>query len=522
MAVCDSRKMDSNITGLAFAEEECLKKLPDLVANSGLGDAAVWYGREPNSYSDFGGEITTVSRSPIDPSRQNKKGTTTDIDASGGFNEDITKTNFTRLLQGFFFADARENASTQPLNGAALPITGVTSADKRYSAASGMTRFLPNEIVFASGFANASNNGLKVVATTAAGYAAVAETVVNETPSAAAKVEAVGFQFPAADVSVAVVDNIPSLLSTVTDFTTIPNLFPGAWVFIGGDAAANRFANNAGYARVSKVAANSLTFDDTTFIAVNEAGTGKTIRMFIATYIRNEKTPSLIKRRSYNIERQLGAGLNGTQAEYLEGAVANEFTLNIPQADKLNADVTFVACSNSYKSGDVGDTIKPGTRVKSLGEEALNTSSDVYRIKMSIIDPLSSNPAALFGYVTEANVTINNNVTPNKAVGVFGSFDTTAGNFEASGSITAYFTTVSAVRAVRNNADVGLSVILASKNAGFIYDMPLLGLGGGRLNVEKDAPVMVPLEPMGAENKNGYTMLYATFAYLPNLGMPQQ
>jgi hypothetical protein len=139
---------------------------------------------------------------------------------------------------------------------------------------------------------------------------------------------------------------------------------------------------------------------------------------------------------------------------------------------------------------------------------------------MSVIDPASSNPSALFGYVSEANVSINNSVTPNKAVGILGAFDTTAGNFEVAGSITAYFTTVSAVKAVRANSDISLSVIGAARNSGFVFDIPLLGLGGGRLNVEKDAPITVPLETSGAENANGYTMLYETFAYLPNLAIP--
>lgn len=507
-----ANKIDSNITGLAFAEETALKTLPV---------TPVWYGLEPNSYSDFGGELSTVARAPIDPSRQNKKGTITDLDASGGFNIDFTKSNLTRLLQGFFFADARELPSTKPINGTDVAITGTTASTKTYAAAAGLGVFAAGQIVLASGFANAANNGIKTVASSTAGTVVVAETLVDEaSPPAGAKLETVGFQFASADINLAVVSGIPSLIATVEDFTTLPGLTVGAWVFIGGDAGATTFANNVGFARIKSIAAKAIAFDDTTFAPVNETGTGKTIRIFVGTMLRNEKTPSLIKRRSYNIERQLGEGPTSTQAEYLEGAVANEFTLNIPQADKLNADLSFVACDNTHKSGESGDEIKTGTRISALGEDAFNTSSDIYRIKMSVIDPASSNPSALFGYVSEATVSINNNVTPNKAVGILGAFDTSAGNFEVGGSITAYFTTVSAVRAVRNNADVGLSVIGASSNAGFVFDIPLLGLGGGRLNVEKDAPITVPLEPAGAENANGYTMFYESFSYLPNVAMP--
>lgn len=530
--VCETRKIDSNITGLAIAEEVCPKQLPIFAVD---GYDPVWFGQEPNSYSDFGNELTTVTRAPIDPSRQNKKGTVTDQDASGGYNTDFTRTNLSRLLQGFLFADARRKPSTESfaLGISNTLLTSVDGASKEYRAAAGLLPFnKAGFLVFASGFGVASNNGLKSVVSSTATAVVVNEVIVNEAaPPAKAKLDVCGYQFLSGVATLGVTGGFPSLLSSGVDLTTL-GLTVGEWIWIGGDAAGNQFVSavNRGYARISTIAAGAILFDETTFTAIADAGTAKTLRIFFGTVIRNEKLPALIKKRSYQLERTLGVGpeaenTSSLQAEYLEGAFANEFTLNIPQAEKLNADLTFVAMDYTTRNGAAGaeNKIKSsvlGTYIPALGEDAFNTSSDIYRIKMSERSAVSANPLPLFSYLSEATISISNGVTPNKAVGYLGAIDTSAGNFVVGGSLTAYFQGVNALRAVRNNADVQFNVISAAKNVGMVFDVPLLGLGGGRVNVEKDAPITVPLEPAGAENANGYTMLVTLFPYLPTVAMP--
>ena len=91
-------KVDSNVTGLRYQEELSIG-----VANT----ANPWLALEPNSYDDFGGEFTTVARNPINAGRQRQKGVLVDLDATGGFQNDLTQDNLQDILQGFMFADLR-------------------------------------------------------------------------------------------------------------------------------------------------------------------------------------------------------------------------------------------------------------------------------------------------------------------------------------------------------------------------------------------------------------------------------
>lgn len=126
------RSIDSNVVGFHYAEEDTLENLASDLST------VTWYELEPNSYNDFGGEIETIAREPITTSRQNSKGTVTGLNSAGGLDIDLTHSNLTRLLQGFFFADAKEKGGTQNYNDTAVPITNVDATGKTFDAASGL------------------------------------------------------------------------------------------------------------------------------------------------------------------------------------------------------------------------------------------------------------------------------------------------------------------------------------------------------------------------------------------------
>jgi hypothetical protein len=185
------------------------------------------------------------------------------------------------------------------------------------------------------------------------------------------------------------------------------------------------------------------------------------------------------------------------------------------QEDKVTVDLGFVACDVEHRTGAQG--VKAGTRPTLAAEDAFNTASDFARIKLSSVSDTNAAPDPLFAFATDLSLSVKNGVSANKALGVLGAMDTSAGDFEVGGEITAYFASVQAVQAVRNNADITLDIIAVKDNAGLLFDIPLLSLGNGRLNVEKDQAITLPLETSAFESKFGHTLLVQSFDYLPTL-----
>lgn len=495
-------KIDSNVTGLRYAEEATLKKLPA---------SPVFHMLEPNSYSDFGGQIATVARNPINASRQRKKGVVTDLDASGGFNQDLTTVNTTRLLQGFFFADAREKWTSKSLLNNTNALVAVTAEAYTVTGAP----VLPvGTLIKASGFNKVANNGIKKLAVASTASAITVSGLAVEATSANARLEVVGQEFDAGDISIALNGGFAQLTSATVDMTTLGPI-PGEWVFIGGDSVTNRFENSYGFARIGSVSATYIELDKISWEPVVEDGAGVSLHVYFGTVIKNESERAKIKRRTYHVERTLDNDNDGTMSEYLVGAVPNEFTMTVSQADKVTIDMSFVALDNEQRTGVEG--LKGGSRPILPPSDAFNTSTDFTRIKLAPVDLETANPKPLFAYATEMTLTINNNVSANKAIGVLGGFDTTAGTFEVGGSMTVYFADIKAVRAVRENADITLDAALVKDNAGMVFDIPLLSLGDGRLSVEQDQPITLPLENNAAESKFGHTLLFNNFAYLPDI-----
>jgi len=504
-------KIDSNITGLAFAQETSLGV---------LGGSPTWHRLEPNSYSDFGAEIKTVVPNPINPSRQRKKGTVVDLDASGGFNHNWNFFNLQNLLQGAMFASIREKGREA--------VTGVdidTSNPDEYEVAS-TAGFFVNSLVKGFNFSNVENNAVNVVTAVTSNVSVEVATgllAAEASPPSSAYIQVVGYRSTVGDLDVTTSGNFATITSTSLDFTTL-GLVVGQWIFIGGDLTANQFSNaeNNGFKRIRSISANALVIDKSSSAMTTEANTTKLVDIYFGDVLRNESGVNIV-RRSYHVERLLGAPDDASpsqiQSEYLKGAIPNEFKINIPTANLVNVDIGFMALDSQTRDGATGP-LQSSVQIP-MSADVFNTSSDFSRIKMHVLSSSNEAPTSLFAFITEASLTINNNLSGSKAVGVMGSFEVTAGTFQVGGNITAYFGNVSAIQAVRNNSDVTLDMIMVKNNQGIAMDLPLISLGDARLNVEADQPITIPLSMEAASAENvatgfDHSILFTLFAYLPN------
>lgn len=503
-------KLDSRVTELRVSEE----------ASYGvLGGSPVWTPIEPNSYSAFGGDVAKTTRNPINQSRQRKKGTITDLDSSVSFNIDMVQKGLQDLIQGFMYASYRRKGEEV--------VTAVdldTTNPDEYEVAS-TTGFKVDDLILGTDFTNAGNNTVNRVSAIVSNTSVEVPTgtlTVEASPPSAAKITVVGHKFQTGEVAIDVSGDYPRLTraSGSKDFTTFGHI-PGEYVYLGGDVAASYFPDdeNNGFKRIRAVATTYIEFDKSQSTMVSEAGTGLAIEMYCARVLKNEALLSSIVERSYQFERTLGASNSAEpteiQSEYQIGCTPNELKISVPTGSKLEVDLSYIAKDSEQYSGVEG--VKAGTRPALVEEEPFNTSEDFRSVRLCSIVAGNEAPSPLGVYFQTVNLTVNNNTSPSKAIGVLGSFATRIGTFAVSAQADMYFADIAAIQAVRQNTDVTLDLTVVRENAGFILDLPYATIGDGKAKVELEAEIMLPLTiEATAHPTMNHTMMICFFDYLPD------
>jgi len=497
----------TNGMSLSFAREASLGVLPV---------TPQWFELEPNTINTFGTTTATSSRSPISKSRARRKGTVTDLDSAVEFESDLTLTHIRLFAENFLFARATGGDSyiTTASTGAAYTIPALSAVQAGrliYNAAGAKT------LLYADGFDNDANNGLKVLgAAVAAGAVAIpAAGLVAENPPAdvMAEVMIAGVRGAAGDLSI---NADGDLVSAVLDFTTL-GLGRGQTIHIGGVDALHQFANaaNTGFARVEGIAAKKLTLGKRDQPFVTEAAAGVAIDILFGQFVRNVDVdhpdffqPSLqFELRSPNLMTGGAAG-----HEYAIGNWADAMSVAIPLTGKATLTLGFVGQNTTdpttVRATNAGNA-KVGQQTSAFG-----TSSDIARLRMQDVDEV--------GLTTDfksATFTLTNNVAGEKVLGHLGPKYLSAGNIECDVENQMLFTSAEVLHGIRCNKTYGFDWVLRNGDGGVAFDLPTGTLSGGGREYPANQSVLIN-DTFAAHQEDdglGFTCGISFFPILPAL-----
>lgn len=507
-------------------------------AKGTLGGSPSWKLLEPNGSIEFGATIDTTPRSPISKNRQRRKGTITDLDSSTAFDADLTMDSLLDFAPSFCFVTA-ENADLV-WQGADVDGSGVFTIPAATAAQAAKLQWVTGaeaSLVYASGYANAANNGMHVLtADTASSGTSITcggSSTVAETAPANSKLQVAGIRASAGDISLSVSSGVGTLASAADiDFTTL-GLTVGQFVHVGGLTSTNQFGSTAaadgtrsvGYARITAIAASALTLDKLSTLLVasdgtddGNAGTNIAVDILFGQFIRNvsvdasEYAENYIQFELYSPDLFLDSTPSYPDGcEYALDNLANEMQLSWPGQDKATVTFAFVGTDTEDPVNNNSRKTNADSAIEPLETSAFNTSSEFVRLRITDTDE-----TGLTTDFKDFTLTLGNNVTPEKVLGTLGAAYINVGNFEVTLEGTVLFSNAAVPARIRSNTTVTFDCIMKNDDGGFALDIPSMTLGSGGRDYPTNESVTLSLTGLAFQDTAlGTSLGVSTFPALP-------
>ncbi|MCP4341366.1 MAG: hypothetical protein GY799_21425 [Desulfobulbaceae bacterium] len=479
----------TNKTGLSVAKESSYASLPA---------TPDWIGLEWNDLSDEGAKVTQKARQPVNASLMEQEGAVSDLDSGVEFQTDLTLSAYRDFNQAIFSAANKAQAAFDP--------TAVTSSG--YTVASGGA-LAENTLVYARDYQSSTNNGLKVVGSgSTATNIAVTGLVADSSPAIAAKVDVAGVQGATGDIEL---DSSGNLTSTTLDFTTL-GLFAGQSIYIGGSETATKFAT-AGYtglARIRAISTNLLTLDKRDWtVGAADTGTGKTIQIFIGSFIRNVPwTHADFVDESFTFEVEFAGMTSGTDYEYPNGNKLNTASFELPLSDNAGLTYSFIGMDTPEST----ETQATGNRLYPYQKGALGTTSDFARLVIKNGEDMTD-----FSTVFKSlSFEVNRNVSAEKGLANLGAVDMNIGLMQVTGSGSVIFNDPNIVKAARKNTTITLDFCLNNSDGALHFDIPSCKFGSTNKSFPVAESVLLDVEITTQEDTYfGYVLSCTDYPYLP-------
>jgi tail tube protein len=312
----------------------------------------------------------------------------------------------------------RDNAGT-----ADSVITAVTASSDAYTCTDDTIDFSVGALTLASGFGQSANNLLFRAAAGTSGTSVVSPDgrADEAVPPANAKLQAVGFEGASGDITA----TASGLASTTLDFRTF-NIQPGEAHWVGGASAGNKFttAANNGWARVSVVAQNALTYDVLPAGWGVDDGSGKSIQVFFPDFLKNGTT---IRTASFERQQQDTAAV---QYEYFNGDFLNNLTMTITGGKEIDMSAEFIGLG-----GQVIGTVRfaGSTDVAASTYRTMTATSNLGDLVEGGVSVMGGTNC-----LSQATLKISNNITRTALPGPVGTAAINIGALMVSGTVDTY------------------------------------------------------------------------------------
>jgi hypothetical protein len=481
-----------------------------------LPGTPLWVKLEPNTVGAYGAEITTVPRNPISNTRQQRKGSVTDLDSSVEFEGDLTKHHVLTFIEGFVFAQrASATVMERVQAGADYDTLAAVAATDNFTHSALSAALVAGTLIFARGFTNAANNGLHEVDALGTTTSTITTSnLVNETPTTAsgARFDVCGRRI----TDLTWTDATKIIGSAGTDLTTL-GLTVGQKIRVGSDV--NAFTNGQLVGRISAIAAASITLTKVENLGASTLSGGgdqasDTVDLLYGPYVRNVAVDHAdFIERSFQFEVVYNNLQNpdgtGDEYEYAVGNLCNELSLNLPGQDKATMSFGFIGTN----SDDITTSRKGNTAnaVSAVQTGAFNTSSDFARL--NLWDASENDLGTCFKNLT---LTIGNEVSPEKCLGTLGASFMNTGNLTVSLEAELLFTDSALAQAIKDNDTVQFDVLLKNDDGAIDIDIPSLTLGGGARSFPVNESIQISVTGTAFQDPTLGTSIGVTeFPYFP-------
>lgn len=499
-------------------QTEFTSMLQSIEASPGvLAGSPIWKLVEPNSYGTYGSLIKKVSRQPISKNRQRRKGIVVELDSSVDFECDVTLEALRDYAEAFAFASASGGLTAPQHIASGAGFQSLAAVTGGYSHSALTTAIPTGRLVFARGFTNSIDNGLKVVDTgpTTTSTPTVGGGLTAETPTlqANATLDVCGVRGAVGDITMNASGN---LTSTVLDFTTL-GLVQGQFIKIGGAAAANQFATAAynGSARVLTIAAGLLTLDKRSWtIGSADTGATKLIDIYFGQFVRNVAVDDArFLQRTYAFELALTGLQNPSGNAYLypNGNYLGKLGFNLPLSNKAIMTPGFIGLDTPVPT--ITRASGAATPVLPFQTAGFGTSSDIARLS---VRALTDTTTDLGVYWKKVDAKLDNGVTAEKVLAQLPAKYINVGLLQFDLDAQAVFTDAVLLSAVRNNDTLTIDWQIKNSDGGAIFDVPSFTLGDGKLDLPRYKTVLINEKCEAFQDSTlGYTIGVSLFPFLP-------